>query len=198
MAGKKTSSKKYSRINPEDYYSFEDRYIEKGGGGSGGKETGKKGPKTLNTLKRQQRRASQDQRMEELEDALCMVLDGFPDFESEDQQARFLAAYVGWVDANLTRLASLDPSQVDVSFAKSGGPGGQNINKRETKVSLLHKPTQIRVTNDQTRSQGENRELAQEQLIQRLQDHLRDWKLYLGPGQQIDVELVSELLEHEN
>jgi hypothetical protein len=197
MAGKKPSSKKYSKVNPEDFYSFEDRYLEKGGGGSGSKAAVKKGPKTFSDMKRQQHRAAQDQRQAELEDALCLVLDGFPEFETEDLQEGFINQYVDWVEANLARLASPDPSQVEIGFSKSGGPGGQNVNKRETKVSLLHKPTQIRVSNDQTRSQIENRELAQSQLQQRLQDHIRDWRLYLGPGQRVDLELVRELLERD-
>jgi hypothetical protein len=43
----------------------------------------------------------------------------------------------------------------------------------------------------------ENRTLAEEQLLQRLGDHIRDWKLYLGPGQRIDLQLVQELLERD-
>ena len=198
MAGKKPSGNKYGRIDPDDYYTFEDRYLEKGGGGSSSKAAGKKGPKTFNVMKKQQHRAARDQRLEELEDALCLVLDGFPEFETDDQQGAFIDQYLGWVEANLARLTPLDPSQVEISFSKSGGPGGQNVNKRETKVSLLHKPTQIRVINDQTRSQVENRELAEKLLLQRLADHIRDWKMYLGPGQRVDLELVLELLERES
>lgn len=192
MAGKKGATGKYRRVNPEEFYSYEDRYLEKTGSGAGGK-----GPKTLKDLKNQQRRAAQDQRLGELEDALCLVLDGFPEFETQDQREQFLQAYIDWVAGNLARMAPIDPAQVEIKFSKSGGPGGQNINKRETRVSLLHKPTQIRVNNDQTRSQLDNRALAEEQLRERLQDHLRDWKLYLGPGQKIDRNLVLELLERE-
>lgn len=197
MAQNKKESGKYRRVNPEDYYKYEEQFLEKGGGGSGGKSGDRQGPKTLQTKKKQQRRASIDQRMDELQDAILGVLDGFPEFETDVQEEEFLAGYVSWVEANLSRLEPLEPSQLEIGFSKSGGPGGQNVNKRETKVSLLHKPTGIRVVNDQTRSQMDNRQLAESTLRSRLEDHLRDWRMYLGSSQRIDLALVLELLKRE-
>jgi hypothetical protein len=197
MASKKTPSRKFRSVNPEDYYNYEEQFLENEGGSGGGKSGEQQGPKTLQSMKQQQRRAALDHRLEELADALLLVFDGFPDFETEDQEAQFLDQYIAWVESNLTGMEPLEPAQIEVSFSKAGGPGGQNVNKRETKVFLLHKPTQIRVVNDQTRSQSENRKLAEKLLLQRLEDHLRDWKLYLGSGQRIDIELVNELLERD-
>lgn len=198
MAAKKGVPGKYRRVNPEDYYKVEEQFLEKGAGGGGAKGGPGKGSKTLQDLKRQQRAGSILQRREELEDALIAVLDGFPEFESADKETQFLGEYVTWVGANLSRLGPLDPAQIEISFSKSGGPGGQNVNKRETKVALRHKPTYIRVINDQTRSQSENRILAEEQLHKHLGDHLLDWKMYLGPGEEIDLKLVKELLERDS
>jgi peptide chain release factor 2 len=54
----------------------------------------------------------------------------------------------------------LPPQDLKIEFAKSGGPGGQNVNKRETAVRIVHIPTNIAVHVSTERSQEQNRELA--------------------------------------
>ncbi len=51
-------------------------------------------------------------------------------------------------------------SDISVEFTKSSGPGGQNVNKRETAVRIVHLPTKISVHIDGERSQAQNREKA--------------------------------------
>ncbi len=51
---------------------------------------------------------------------------------------------------------------VDIQFARSGGPGGQNVNKRETAVRVVHIPTGLAVHVDTERSQAQNRAYALE------------------------------------
>ena len=56
-------------------------------------------------------------------------------------------------------------SDVVESFARSGGPGGQNVNKVSTAVTLRHLPSGISVTVQDSRSQAINRKLARERLL---------------------------------
>jgi peptide chain release factor 2 len=54
----------------------------------------------------------------------------------------------------------LKPEDLDIQFARSGGAGGQNVNKRETAVRIVHKPTNLSVHASTERSQQANRERA--------------------------------------
>src|SRR5215468_696200 len=70
-------------------------------------------------------------------------------------------------DTLADRMRKLEISEADLreSFARSSGPGGQNVNKVSTAVTLRHLPSGISVTVQDSRSQAVNRKLARERLL---------------------------------
>ena len=69
------------------------------------------------------------------------------------------------------RMAALGVREEDIeeSFVRSGGHGGQNVNKTSTCVMLVHRPTGIQVKCQETRHQGRNRVVARGLLLDKIQ-----------------------------
>ncbi|MCI0535900.1 MAG: peptide chain release factor-like protein [Verrucomicrobiales bacterium] len=74
------------------------------------------------------------------------------------------------------RMTALGVREADLeeSFVRSGGHGGQNVNKTATCVMLLHRPTGLQVKCQTTRQQGLNRFLARQLLLEKIEARQKD------------------------
>lgn len=92
---------------------------------------------------------------------------------------------------------TIPPEDLRIEFSKSGGPGGQNVNKRETAVRLIHLPTNISVHVTTERSQEQNRERAVEILKGKLykkrkEDEIKE-KAGLSSTKTTEIEWGSQI-----
>jgi len=76
-------------------------------------------------------------------------------------------------------------SELEVTYARSSGPGGQNVNKRETAVRAVHLPTKLAVHVETERSQAQNKEKAVSILKGKLYKIMEEERLAKEKGMQI-------------
>ena len=112
------------------------------------------------------------------------------------RQTSFASLEVSPVLEDFEKAISIPPDDIVVETMRSGGAGGQNVNKVETAVRILHKPTGIVVKCQQQRSQLQNKETAMQMLASKLlaiKQTEHDKKLAELKGENFDINFGSQI-----